>query len=139
MSDKCTSFLQIYNCAKFSCHENAFSLVFAQDQQKVGVIAASAGNHALALAFHGSDLGVPVTVVMPQVAPIMKVSLCRQYGATVVVHGADINEVCPLVAKMRNSVEFCDFFANPLPLYLRNGTESNISGKTVTTWRVSGL
>ena len=58
------------------------------------MIAASAGNHALALAYHGKDLGIPVTVVMPIIAPIMKVSLCRQYGANVIVHGADINEVC---------------------------------------------
>ena len=56
------------------------------------MIAASAGNHALALAYHGKDLSIPVTVVMPIIAPIMKVSLCRQYGANVIVQGADINE-----------------------------------------------
>jgi threonine dehydratase len=42
-----------------------------------GVIAASAGNHALALAYHGKLLGVPVTVVMPKVAPLAKVDKCR--------------------------------------------------------------
>ena len=43
-----------------------------------GVIAASAGNHALALAYHGKELGIPVTVVMPTVAPMAKVRLfCR--------------------------------------------------------------
>ena len=42
-----------------------------------GVIAASAGNHALALAYHGRELGVPVTVVMPTVAPLAKVDKCR--------------------------------------------------------------
>lgn len=42
-----------------------------------GVIAASAGNHALALAYHGKELGVPVTVVMPTVAPLAKVDKCR--------------------------------------------------------------
>jgi hypothetical protein len=45
--------------------------------QQTGVIAASAGNHALALAYHGKDLGVPVTVVMPTVAPLAKVDKCR--------------------------------------------------------------
>ena len=45
--------------------------------QHTGVIAASAGNHALALAYHGKDLGVPVTVVMPTVAPLAKVDKCR--------------------------------------------------------------
>lgn len=61
-------------------------------QKKLGVIAASAGNHALALAYHGKDLGIPVTVVMPIIAPIMKVSLCRHFGANVIVHGPDIGE-----------------------------------------------
>ena len=42
-----------------------------------GVIAASAGNHALALAYHGALLGVPATVVMPTVAPMSKVDKCR--------------------------------------------------------------
>ena len=45
--------------------------------KRKGVIAASAGNHALALAYHGKDLGVPVTVVMPTVAPLAKVDKCR--------------------------------------------------------------
>jgi len=45
--------------------------------RETGVIAASAGNHALALAYHGKDLGVPVTVVMPTVAPLAKVDKCR--------------------------------------------------------------
>ena len=35
-------------------------------------------------------LGIPVTVVMPVVAPIMKVENCKKFGATVVIHGADI-------------------------------------------------
>lgn len=58
----------------------------------VAVIAASAGNHALALAYHGKELGVPVTVVMPTVAPLLKVDRCRQFGATVIVEGAHIGE-----------------------------------------------
>ena len=46
-----------------------------QEQKKRGVIAASAGNHALALAYHGYLLNIPVTVVTPETAPIMKASL----------------------------------------------------------------
>ena len=66
-----------------------------QAQKKIGVVAASAGNHALALAYHGHELNIPVTVVMPIVAPIMKVNLCRQAGANIIVQGADINVVSP--------------------------------------------
>ena len=62
------------------------------EQQKRGVIAASAGNHAQALAYQGKLLGVPGTVVMPQFAPLIKVSNCRKLGATVVMHGADFGE-----------------------------------------------
>ena len=62
------------------------------EQCQRGVIAASAGNHALGLAYHGQLLGVPVTVVMPRFAPLMKVMNCRRFGATVELHGADIGE-----------------------------------------------
>jgi threonine dehydratase len=62
------------------------------EQQKRGVIAASAGNHAQALAYQGSLLGIPATVVMPKFAPLIKVSTCQQLGATVVLHGEDFGE-----------------------------------------------
>lgn len=52
-------------------------LMRVKGSQLRGVIAASAGNHALALAYHGQQLGVPVTVVMPTVAPMAKVDKCR--------------------------------------------------------------
>jgi threonine dehydratase len=62
------------------------------EQRRRGVIAASAGNHAQGLAYHGSLLGIPITVVMPHFAPLIKVSNCRQFGAHVVLHGADLSE-----------------------------------------------
>merc|ERR1711936_904473 len=67
-------------------------MMLEPEQKKNGVIAASAGNHALALAYHGGQLKIPVTVVMPVVAPIMKVENCKKYGANVIVHGKDIGE-----------------------------------------------
>ncbi|XP_069192650.1 uncharacterized protein [Procambarus clarkii] len=75
-------------------------LMLPEQQQKKGVIAASAGNHALALCYHGQDLSIPVTVVMPLVAPIMKVQACRQYGANVIVKGNDIGECREYALKM---------------------------------------
>jgi threonine dehydratase len=57
-----------------------------------GVTAASAGNHALALALHGARLGIPVTVVMPQHAPLVKQRRCRELGARVMLHGENIAE-----------------------------------------------
>lgn len=67
--------------------------MYMQVQRAKGVIAASAGNHALALAYHGKLLDIPVTVVMPTVAPLMKVAQCETYGATVIMHGSDVGEV----------------------------------------------
>lgn len=69
-------------------------------QKERGVISASLGNHALALSYHGKLLGVPVTVVMPIVAPMMKIQSCRQHGATVVVQGQDMAEAKALAMRM---------------------------------------
>jgi threonine dehydratase len=57
-----------------------------------GVIAASAGNHAQAVAFHGRRLGVPVTIVMPKPTPTIKVMQTEGHGATVVLHGEMFDE-----------------------------------------------
>ena len=61
-------------------------------QRTRGVIAASAGNHAQGVAYHGALLGIPVTVVMPKFASLIKVTNCRQLGATIILHGADLSE-----------------------------------------------
>jgi threonine dehydratase len=54
---------------------------------KAGVIAASAGNHAQGLAYHGKRLGVPVTIVMPKPTPIVKVMQTQSHDARVVLFG----------------------------------------------------
>jgi threonine dehydratase len=64
-------------------------LKLGRRQRKLGVIAASAGNHALGLAYHGQLLGIPVTVVMPDYAPLIKVGTCRKLGARVILAGKD--------------------------------------------------
>src|SRR6188768_2572036 len=53
-----------------------------------GVIAASAGNHAQGLAYHGARLGIPVTIVMPEPTPTIKVTQPEDHGAQVVLFGA---------------------------------------------------
>ena len=67
-------------------------LLLTPEQRKRGVIAASAGNHAQGIAYHGGLLGVPVTVVMPKFAALVKVTNCRHLGANVILHGADLGE-----------------------------------------------
>jgi threonine dehydratase len=61
-------------------------------QRARGVVAASAGNHALGLAYHGRLLGIPVTVVMPKFAPLVKVATCRRLGARVLLHGESFDD-----------------------------------------------
>ncbi|HWJ69235.1 MAG TPA: threonine ammonia-lyase [Sphingobium sp.] len=57
-----------------------------------GVIAASAGNHAQGLAYHGARLGLPVTIVMPTTTPTVKVMQTEGHGATVVLFGETFDE-----------------------------------------------
>jgi threonine dehydratase len=67
-------------------------LLLDNEQRSRGVVAASAGNHAQGLAYHGSLLDIPVTVVMPKFAALIKVTNCRQLGARVILHGVDLTE-----------------------------------------------
>ncbi|HWD37521.1 MAG TPA: threonine ammonia-lyase [Fimbriimonas sp.] len=75
-------------------------LLLSKEQMRRGVVAASAGNHALALAYHGRDLGIPVTVVMPVFAPLVKQSGCRALGAEVLLSGQNIGEAKTLADVM---------------------------------------
>ena len=59
---------------------------------KRGVVTASAGNHAQAVAYHGARLGIPVQVVMPEHTPLIKVSNTKRFGAGVHFHGATLSE-----------------------------------------------
>jgi len=70
---------------------NALMLLTPEQSQR-GVIAASAGNHALGLAWHARQLGIAATVVMPRFAPLVKVARCRQFGAKVILHGDTFDE-----------------------------------------------
>jgi len=68
------------------------SLTAEERSQAQGVIAASAGNHAQAVAYHASNLGIRAKIVMPLATPLIKVSATRGYGGDVVLHGANYDE-----------------------------------------------
>ena len=78
---------------------NALLLLDAA-QRAHGVVAASAGNHALGLAYHGKLLGIPVTVVMPRFAPLVKVATCRRLGARVILEGDTFEDARRLAGEM---------------------------------------
>ena len=67
-------------------------LKLSPSDRKRGVIAASAGNHAQGLAYHGERLGIPVTIVMPVTTPFVKVEQTRSFGAQVVMEGQTYDE-----------------------------------------------
>jgi threonine dehydratase len=67
-------------------------LLLSAEERARGVVAASAGNHALGLAYHGQRLGVPVHVIMPRFAPMVKVAQCRAYGAVVELSGETFDQ-----------------------------------------------
>jgi len=67
-------------------------LQLSDSEQAQGVIAMSAGNHAQALAYHGTRLNVPVTIVMPRSTPNTKVEQTRVFGAEVILHGNVFDE-----------------------------------------------
>jgi len=62
------------------------------EQQAAGVVTASAGNHAQGVALAATRIGVDSTIVMPEHAPVAKVTATRDYGGRVVLHGEDYDE-----------------------------------------------
>jgi threonine dehydratase len=62
-------------------------MLLSDEAKALGVIAASAGNHAQGLAYHGARLGIPVTIVMPKSTPTVKVQQTEGHGARVILTG----------------------------------------------------
>jgi threonine dehydratase len=62
-------------------------LQLSEEERARGVIAASAGNHAQAVAYHAKRLGIPAVIVMPESTPSVKVNQTEGHGAGVVLHG----------------------------------------------------
>lgn len=62
-------------------------LALSEEERARGVITASAGNHAQAVAFHSTRLGIPSTILMPETTPLVKVTNTKRHGAKVILHG----------------------------------------------------
>lgn len=67
-------------------------LLMPEEARNRGVIAASAGNHAQGLSYHGTRLGVPVTIVMPKTTPTVKVMQTEAVGGKVVLEGEKFDD-----------------------------------------------
>src|SRR5262245_9456476 len=77
-------------------------LLLSPEEKKRGVIAASAGNHGLAVAFHAQRLGVHPTIVMPRFAPLIKVTSAQRYEAEVILTGIDFDEALAKAQRLQN-------------------------------------
>jgi len=62
------------------------------EQAARGVVAASAGNHAQGVAYHATKRGIRSVIVMPLATPLVKVTATRNFGAHIVLHGANYDE-----------------------------------------------
>lgn len=78
-------------------------LLLTPDERERGVIAASAGNHAQAIAYHASKHGIKAQICMPLTTPLVKVSATRGYGAEVILSGANYDEACEEAVRRCNA------------------------------------
>jgi threonine dehydratase len=67
-------------------------LTLRDEEKRRGVVAASAGNHAQAVAYHACARGIRTQIVMPLMTPLVKVAATKGFGAEVVLHGANYDE-----------------------------------------------
>ena len=79
-------------------------LQLTEEQRNRGVIAASAGNHSQGLSYHGTRLGIPVTIVMPRTTPVVKVMQTESVGGIVVLEGESFDEASAHARKLQEEL-----------------------------------
>src|SRR3989442_13315388 len=87
----------------------------SEEEYSRGVIAASAGNHAQGVAIAAAQYHIPCTIVMPETAPLAKVTATQGYGAEVVLHGFtydDAYQYC-LELQQESGATFIHAFDDP--------------------------
>ena len=115
----CTVYLKFENLQFTAAYKErgALNRLLQLDEgaKNKGVIAASAGNHAQGLAYHGRRLGVPVTIVMPTTTPTVKVTQTQGHGATVVLHGEKFDDASAYARQLAHeqSLTFVHPFDEP--------------------------
>ncbi|MEE1314433.1 MAG: threonine ammonia-lyase [Faecalimonas sp.] len=61
--------------------------MMSEEERAKGLITASAGNHAQAVAYAAKEFGCKATIVMPSITPLIKVNRTKSYGAEVLLYG----------------------------------------------------
>ena len=90
-------------------------LQLSPEERARGVIAASAGNHAQAVAYHAKRLGIPATIVMPESTPTVKVTQTAGHGAKVVLYGKFVDDAFARARELalENGYVFVHAFDDP--------------------------
>jgi threonine dehydratase len=90
-------------------------LQLSSEERSRGVIAASAGNHAQAVAYHAKRLGIPATIVMPEATPTVKVTQTAGHGANVVLFGKFVDDAFAKARELalENGYVFVHAFDDP--------------------------
>src|SRR6476469_6934197 len=90
-------------------------LQLSPEERARGVIAASAGNHAQAVAYHAKRLGIPATIVMPEPTPTVKVTQTAGHGANVVLYGKIVDDAFTKARELalENGYVFVHAFDDP--------------------------
>ncbi len=102
----CTVFFKFENVLRTGSFKERGALnhicTLSEEQRRTGLITASAGNHAQALAYHGRRLGCPTKVVMPKRTPLIKVANARGYGAQVILYGDSFDDAYAHALELRD-------------------------------------
>jgi threonine dehydratase len=90
-------------------------LQLTPEERARGVIAASAGNHAQAVAYHAKRLGIPAVIVMPEPTPTVKVTQTKGHGAEVVLYGQIVDDAFARARELalENGYVFIHAFDDP--------------------------
>ena len=90
-------------------------LQLTDEERGRGVIAASAGNHAQAVAYHAKRLGIPAVIVMPEATPTVKVTQTEGHGAKVVLYGQIVDDAFSKARELalENGYVFVHAFDDP--------------------------
>ncbi|MBP1723113.1 MAG: Threonine dehydratase [Deltaproteobacteria bacterium] len=91
-------------------------LSLSPEQKGKGIVAASAGNHAQAVAYHCQRLGIRSKIVMPVGTPLVKTVSTQGYGAEVILHGDMVDDAGDLAFQVskEEGLTFIHPFADPL-------------------------
>lgn len=74
-------------------HLNIYGNLYLQSQKNLGVITVSSGNFAVALAYQGNSLGIPVTVLLPESTSPVKIRMCERFDADTRISRTDEEKV----------------------------------------------